>query len=86
MNGRDGQKVRASLRHAEPGYKGKLHVNQTYPSGVPLQSMPPSLLMNLPPLPKELDYRIVGRDLALHDIVPNIVVDFVVRAFPSTEN
>ena len=42
--------------------------------------------MNLPTLPKELEYRIIGRNLILHDIVPNIIVDFVSDAIPSTED
>ena len=83
--GQDGQKIRASLRHAEPAPALALHVNQVYPQGIPLQSTPPTLLLNLPTLPKELEYRIVGRTLALHDTVPNIIVDFVSDAIPSAE-
>ncbi len=81
-----GHKIRASLRHAEPVPALALHVNQVYPQGIPLQSTPPTLLLNLPTLPKELEYRIVGRNLILHDIVPNIVVDFVPDAIPSAED
>jgi hypothetical protein len=62
-----------------------LHVNQVYPQGIPLQSTPPTLLLNLPTLPKELEYRIVGRNLVLHDIVPNIIVDFIPDAIPSAK-
>jgi hypothetical protein len=83
LAGRDGGKIRASLRHAEPVAPLALHVNEVYPQGIPLQSTPPTLLLNLPPLPKELEYRIVGRSLVLHDIVPNIIVDFIPNAIPS---
>jgi hypothetical protein len=86
LKGRHGHKIRASLRHAEPVPALPLQVNQVYPQGVPLQSTPPTLLLNLPPLPKELEYRIVGRNLVLHDIVPNIVVDFISDAIPSAED
>lgn len=86
LAGRDGRKIRASLRHAEPVPALALQVNQVYPQGIPLQSTPPTLLLNLPPLPKELEYRIVGRNLVLHDIVPNIVVDFIRNAIPSAED
>jgi len=82
LNGPHGARIRASLRHAEPVQGMPLQVNQTYPNGVPLQSMPPTLLLNLPRLPKELEYRIVGHDLVLHDITANIVVDFVPNAIP----
>jgi hypothetical protein len=83
MRSRNGAKMRSSLRHAEPVPSMPLHVNQPYPDGVPLQSVPPTLLLNLPRLPKDLEYRIVGRDLALHDIGPNLIVDFIPGAIPS---
>jgi hypothetical protein len=75
-------KIRASLRHAEPVHLKVLRVNQTYPRHVPLQSTPPSLLLNLPPLPPELDYRVVGRDLVLRDTGANLLVDFIANAIP----
>ena len=86
LKGRHGHTTWASLRHAEPVPALALRVNQVYPQGVPLQSTPPTLLLNLPPLPKELEYRIVGRNLVLHDTVPNIVVDFIPDAIPSAED
>jgi len=84
--GPNGQKIRASLRHADPVHTVALHVNQIYPPGLPLQSTPPTLLLNLPPLPRELEYRIVGRNLVLYDTVPNLTVDFVPDAIPSAED
>ena len=83
LRGRNGTKIRSSLRHAEPVHGIQLHVNQPYPDGVPLQSVPPTLLLNLPRLPKDLEYRIVGHDLALHDIGPNLIVDFIPGAIAS---
>jgi hypothetical protein len=86
LAGSHGRRIRASLRHAEPVPTLALQVNQVYPQGIPLQSMPPTLLLKLPPLPKELEYRIVGRNLVLLDIVPNIIVDFVPDAIPPAED
>jgi hypothetical protein len=83
MAGEHGKKVRLSLRHSEPVHGLTLRVNDTYPHGVPLQSMPASLLQRLPVLPQELEYRIVGHDLALHDIEPNMIVDFIPNAIPT---
>jgi hypothetical protein len=83
LSGAEGARIRASLRDAEP-VKGRLQVNQTYPSKVPLQSTPPSLLLNLPPLPKDLEYRIVGRDLVLHDTGANLVVDYIPDILPQS--
>ena len=84
MQGPDAAKIRASLRRAEPLPEIKLRVNAEYPERLPLQSSPPSVLANLPQLPPELDYRIVGRDLVLRDVGANLVVDFIPNAIPST--
>jgi hypothetical protein len=85
LAGRRGAKIRASLQHAEPVQNVPLRVNQVYPDKAPLQSMPPSLLLKLPPLPKELQYRLVGRNLVLLDVVPKIIVDFIPEAMSSNK-
>jgi hypothetical protein len=54
-----------------------LTVNGTYPTSAPLSSVPPSVLMALPVLPKELEYRFVGRNLILRDSTSNLIVDFI---------
>jgi hypothetical protein len=79
MNSPEGAKIRKSYEHAEPdAIRGlKLNVNEEYPDRVPLQSMPPSLLLNLPQLPKELEYRFVGRELVLRDIPANLILDII---------
>lgn len=75
--------IHESLQHAEPG-TGQLQVrvNQEYPDAKPLQSMPPSLLANLPPLPPGLEYRTVGRELVLRDVDANLIVDAVAGVIP----
>ena len=83
MRGPGGDKVRASLRHAEPLPNVQLKVNAKYPRSLPLQSTPPTLLMNLPSLPKELQYRIVGSTLVLYDMSSGLVVDFIPGAVPA---
>jgi hypothetical protein len=35
----------------------------------------PAVFRDLPPLPGELEYRVVGRDLVLLDVIANLVVD-----------
>jgi hypothetical protein len=71
------------LAHAEPLPKMKLQVNAKYPEQAPLQSTPPTILMNLPRLPKGLEYRFVGRDLILYDSATNLIVDYLHEALPS---
>jgi hypothetical protein len=83
LQGTEGEKVRASLRHAEPLPNVQLQVNAKYPRNLPLQSMPPTLLKNLPLLPKELQYRIVGATLVLYDMASGLVVDFIPGAVPA---
>jgi hypothetical protein len=83
MNGPYGPEIRSSLRNAEPT-KIELQINQSYPERVPLQSTPPTLLLNLPELPKGLEYRIVDRELVLRDSDANIVVDYIPNAFPGS--
>ncbi len=73
--------IRESLKRAEP-LKLRVHVNKEYPDDKPLQTMPPSLLANLPQLPPELEYRIVGRDLILRDVGANLIVDIIPRVIP----
>jgi hypothetical protein len=84
LAGPDGKLIRSSLRHAEP-VKINVVVNGTYPPNVPLQSTPPSLLKNLPQLPQELEYRIVGRAFILRDTGANLILDFIPDALPATE-
>lgn len=64
----------SELKHVAP------RVNDEYPASAPLPTVPPNLLAALPDLPEDLEYRIVNRDLILHDIDANIVVDVIDNA------
>ena len=77
INGPRGAQIRKSYERAEPIRGVHLELNQAYPDGLALQSMPPSLLLNLPKLPKELEYRFVDHELILRDIAANLIVDFI---------
>ena len=57
-------------------------VNQLYPTTYPLATFPPALLPLLPPLPEEVEYRIVRDNLVLRDIEANVILDFIPRAVP----
>lgn len=80
LAGPDGKKIQVSMRRAEP-VRIPIQVNGRYPQNVPLQSSPASLLLHLPPLPKELEYRVVDHALLLRDKDANLIVDFVPDAF-----
>lgn len=59
-----------------------LRVNDPYPAGEPIATMPPGLLLLLPPLPPEIQYRFLGRTLILLDVDANLVVDVLPYALP----
>lgn len=59
-----------------------LRVNYTYPETKELTEMPPTLLLKLPQLPKEVKYRFVGRNLLLVDRDNNVIIDYMVNALP----
>jgi hypothetical protein len=57
-------------------------INAVYPKEAPLTTVPPSLLLKLPKLPEELEYRFVGKNLILRDTVANIIVDYLPGVAP----
>jgi hypothetical protein len=57
-----------------------LKVNARYPDEAPLPTVPPNLLIRLPKVPEDLEYRIVGENLILRDVHANVIVDFMPRA------
>ena len=85
IRGNSGGNIRASLRHAEPVHELPLVVNQEYPQTSAMQSTPPTLLSNLPKLPPDLEYRIVGRGLILLDTKANLIVDLLPDALPISQ-
>jgi hypothetical protein len=82
MQGPTGARVQESLNNAEPVRLPQLRVNASYPEHLPLQSTPPSVLVNLPKLPPEVDYRVVGHALVLRDVDANLIVDFARNVVP----
>jgi hypothetical protein len=82
MQGPQADPIRKSLQRDAPVHMKPTRVNQSYPDGVPLPSTPPSLLLNLPPLPPELEYRVIGHALILRDVEANLIVDLIPDAIP----
>jgi hypothetical protein len=82
FRGPHGEGARATIRQGEPLTEVHLHVNETYPDGVPFTTVPPTLLLKLPKLPEQVAYRIVGRDLILLDVEANLVVDRISEIIP----
>lgn len=60
----------------------RLRINGRYPEGVPRSNMPPQVLLVLPRLPEQLEYRFVGERLVLLDIHALTIADFMDDAVP----
>jgi ABC-type transporter MlaC component len=75
------QEVRQTVLEAE--VKGvPLRVNYPYPDTQELIEMPPTLLLRLPQLPKQVRFRYVGRNMLLVDRENGLIVDFMTDALP----
>ena len=81
FRGADGKQLRAEIFDNE--YKGnvKLAVNARYPDEVPISTVPPQVLAQLPKLPEELEYRFVQTNMILFDPHAHVIADFVPAAF-----
>jgi hypothetical protein len=55
-----------------------------FPASAQMATMPVALLRVLPPLPDQLEYRIVGGYLVLRDTHAAIILDFITGAVPRT--
>lgn len=76
------QAVRRTIQEGDPPGPFVVKVNAEYPANSPVVTTPPTLLMRLPELPKEMAYRIYGSFLVLLDNKTNLVVDFIPDAIP----
>jgi hypothetical protein len=79
--GADGAHVRTEIMDNE--YKGNvvLTPNARYPDEIPVSTVPPQVLANLPKLAEELEYRFVRQNLILFDPHAHIIPDWVPQAF-----
>ncbi len=81
FKGRERQELRRDVFEAET--KGvPVKVNAAYPEAKELMEMPPSLLLALPQLPKQIRYRFVGTNLLLVDRESNLILDYMTNALP----
>ena len=79
--GKEGAHVRTEILDNE--YKGNVTLtpNGRYPDEIPVSTVPPQVLQNLPKLPAELEYRFVRQNLILFDPHAHIIADWVPNAF-----
>jgi hypothetical protein len=81
FKGKDRQDLRKSVMEADT--KGvPLRVNYPYPEDKELVEMPPTLLLKLPQLPKQVKYRFVNRHMLLVDRENGLIIDYMLDALP----
>jgi hypothetical protein len=80
MKGEEGRDTKAIIKDDAPA-PGTVpfKVNAKYPEGQPKPTMPTNLLLNLPPLPEPLEYRVVGQHLLLIDTAADLIVDYILN-------
>jgi hypothetical protein len=82
LTGKRGAEARAAILEDRPAVLPRLAVNAAYPTDVPVSTVPPKVLLSLPRLPDELEYRFIGRDLILRDTHADLIVDLMRAAIP----
>ncbi len=76
----DKKDIRKTVLDKETNIPVALKVNYPYPDPKEFVEMPPTLLLKLPELPKEVKYRYVGRTLLLLDTDSNLILDYMLDA------
>jgi hypothetical protein len=82
LSGPGGQPLLDTIKEESTEGRATARINARYPDNVPLSSVPAQLLSALPPLPEELEYRFVGRDLILLDTKARLVADVMPAVLP----
>lgn len=81
FKGTDRVEVREAILEADTAGV-PLKVNYPYPDTKELTQIPPTLLLTLPTLPKEVKYRFVQRSLLLVDTDNGLIIDYMTNALP----
>ena len=81
FRGVKGKNLLGSIMDENPGLP-QISVNERYPDSVPLSTMPPEILGALPELEEDMEYRFIGRRLALIDSHAHMIVDFTHELLP----
>jgi hypothetical protein len=84
VKGPSGSAARGTIKEDDPAAQKsiKVEVNAPYPPGEPVTTVPPTLLLRLPQLPDELEYRFIGRVLVLKDVTAGLIIDYLPGVLP----
>jgi hypothetical protein len=73
--------TKAAIKDDNPGTI-PFKVNGDYPDKEPLSTVPPNVLLTLPRLPDDIEYRFVGKHMILRDVRANLIIDYMTNAIP----
>jgi hypothetical protein len=82
FKGRDRVELRKTVLVEAEVKSLPLRVNYPYPEAKEQLETPPTLLLKLPQLPKQIRYRFVGRNMLLVDRENGLILDFMTNAVP----
>lgn len=82
FKGRERVELRNTVLRESETKAVPLRVNYPYPESQELLEMPPTLLLRLPQLPKQLRFRFVRNNLLLVDRENGLIVDYMTNALP----
>jgi hypothetical protein len=82
FKGKDRVELRKTVLVEAENKGTPVRVNYPYPEVKEQLEMPPTLLLKLPQLPKQIRYRFVGRNLLLVDRENGLILDYMTDAIP----
>ena len=82
FKGRERQELRKEVLVEAENKAVPVAINQPYPETQELLEMPPTLLLRLPQLPKQVKYRFVRGNLLLVDRENGLIIDYMTDALP----
>jgi hypothetical protein len=82
LAGKDDKAAKETVMDENPGKMPSVGVNDKYPDGVTVTTMPAELLDQLPKLPDKMEYRFLGKRLVLMDSAAGVVVDITENILP----
>jgi hypothetical protein len=82
FKGKERQELRKDVLVEAENKTVPVRVNYPYPETQELLEMPPTLLLRLPQLPKQVKYRFVGRNMLLTDRENGLIIDYMTDALP----
>lgn len=82
FKGKERQELRKEVLVEAENKAVPVRVNYPYPETQELLEMPPTLLLRLPQLPKQVKYRFVRRNMLLVDRENGLILDYLTDALP----